>query len=122
MRGQDGLATAGKMPALQNLMVREAFPHASVSFFCISSSETPLVSGYTNSTTTNCSTIMAAKNTKGMGFDFAASTGKIPEINAFMIQCVELPRLCPLARTRLGNTSLIYTQITAPCENAKNAM
>ena len=39
-----------------------------------------------------------------------------------MIQCVKLPRLWPLARTRLGNTSLRYTQITAPCENAKNAM
>src|SRR5580700_9484996 len=29
------------------------------------------------------------------------------------------PTLCPLARTRLGNTSLMYTQITAPCEMAK---
>ena len=39
-----------------------------------------------------------------------------------MIQCVKLPRLWPFARTRFGNTSLMYTQITAPCENAKKAM
>ena len=38
---------------------------------------------------------------------------------AFMTQCVKLPRLCPRARTRVGKTSLKYTQITAPCENAK---
>ena len=39
-----------------------------------------------------------------------------------MIQCEELPSACPFARTRLGKTSLMYTQITAPCEIAKNTM
>src|SRR5208283_4183087 len=43
-------------------------------------------------------------------------------ITAFITQWVELPRLCPFARTRLGKTSLMNTQITAPCETAKNAM
>ena len=39
-----------------------------------------------------------------------------------MIQWVELPRLCPFARTRLGKTSLMYTQMTAPWDIAKKAI
>jgi len=31
---------------------------------------------------------------------------KSSEMRAFMIQCVELPRLWPFARTRVGKTSL----------------
>src|SRR5271163_759217 len=92
------------------------------SFFCICSSVNPLVSGYTNNTTKNCSTIINEKNTNGYPPDFAASNGNVNEITAFMIQCEKLPRLCPLSRTRFGNTSLMNTQMTAPCENAKNAM
>ncbi len=41
---------------------------------------------------------------------------------AFVTQCDELPSACPFERTRLGNTSLMYTQTTAPCETAKHAM
>src|ERR1700674_3736140 len=82
-------------------------PHATCSFFCISSKVTPLVSGYTKRTAKNCSTIMAEKNMNGMDLDHAASVGNANEIAAFISQCDKLPRLCPLARTRLGNTSLI---------------
>ena len=39
---------------------------------------------------------------------------------AFIIQCADEPRLWPLERTRLGNTSAIYTQMTAPWETEKN--
>ena len=39
--------------------------------------------------TTNCNTIMAAKNANRMDFDFAARNGKISEISAFIIQCAE---------------------------------
>src|ERR1700733_542312 len=82
-------------------------PHTSWSFFCISSKVTPFASGYTKRTTKNCSTIMAEKNMNGMDLDHAASVGNANEIAAFISQCDRLPRLCPLARTRLGNTSLI---------------
>ena len=40
------------------------------------------------------------------GTKVAARTGKVPETIAFIIQWVKLPRLCPLARTRVGKTSL----------------
>src|SRR5580704_12714363 len=73
-------------------------------------------------TTTSCTTIMAEKKTNGAAFEDAATIGNPHEISAFMIQCVELPRLCPLARTAVGKTSLMYTQITAPCEKANEAM
>src|SRR5262249_43997367 len=72
-------------------------PYAIPSFFCISSSEYPFVSGYVVSTTTNCTIIIAAKNRNGTPPDDAASTGNTQEIAAFMIQCVKLPRLCPFA-------------------------
>ena len=39
--------------------------------------------------------------------EYFASIGNVPEMMAFMIQCEELPRLWPLARTRVGKTSLI---------------
>src|ERR1039458_9991732 len=48
----------------------------------------------------------AAKNANGAAPDLAASEGNVPDIAAAITQCVKLPRLCPLARTRLGNTSL----------------
>ena len=83
---------------------------------------TPFVSGNSNSTTKNCSAIISAKKTNGAPPERAASMGKIHEMSAAITQCVKLPRLCPLARTRFGKTSLRYTQITAPCENAKEAM
>ena len=76
------------------------------SFFCSSSSDTPLVSGYNDNTTKNCSTIMAEKNTKGTAPEAAAMAGNLLEITALVIQCVALPRLWPYARTRLGKTSL----------------
>ena len=41
---------------------------------------------------------------------------------AAMIQWVALPKVCPFARTWLGNISAIKTHITAPWEKAKNAM
>src|SRR5579871_167939 len=65
---------------------------------------------------------MAAKNTNGAAFECSATTGNTPEITALTIQCVELPKLCPFARTDVGKTSLMYTQITAPCENANEAI
>src|SRR5579862_1449422 len=92
------------------------------SFFCMSSSVIPLVSGYQKSTTKNCTAIIAEKNTNGYPPDFAATAGNPREIIPAISQCEKLPRLCPAARTRFGNTSPMYTQITAPCEKAKNAM
>jgi hypothetical protein len=59
---------------------------------------------------------------KGAACDFAAIYGNVPAINAFIIQWEEDPTLCPLDRTRDGKTSAIYTQITDPCEIAKNTM
>ena len=40
-------------------------------------------------------------------------------MSAFMTQCVVLPSDWPRARTAVGKISARYTQITAPCENAK---
>jgi hypothetical protein len=51
-----------------------------------SSRVTPLVSGYTNKTTKNCSPIIREKKTKGYPPEDAARSGKIPEMNAFMNQ------------------------------------
>src|SRR2546421_12530241 len=65
---------------------------------------------------------MAPKKTNGYAPEDRASSGNVSEIIAFRSQCEELPRLCPLARTRFEKTSPMYTQITAPCEIAKNAM
>jgi hypothetical protein len=48
-----------------------------------------------------------------------ARRGKIPGITAFIKQCKKLPKLRPLALTRLGNTSLINTQMNAPWFLAK---
>src|SRR5580692_1786290 len=57
---------------------------------CMSSSSIPFVSGKTNQTTTNCTTIMAAKNSKGAGLERAAKTGKTAEMSAFITQCARL--------------------------------
>src|SRR2546426_2342990 len=54
---------------------------------------------------------MKAKNTKGYPPEEAANKGKIPEMSAFINQCEKLPRLCPLARTRFGKTSLRKTRL-----------
>ncbi len=40
----------------------------------------------------------------------------------FIVQWLALPTPCPLERTALGNTSPMYTQITAPCDIAKKAI
>src|ERR1700678_1714122 len=94
--------------------------YAIPSFLCSCSSEIPFVSGYTNNTTKNCSVVIAAKNANGRPPEYFASTGNSSEMIAFIIQCEDEPRLWPLERTRLGNTSAIYTQITAPWETEKN--
>jgi len=65
---------------------------------------------------------MTEKKTKGYPPEDAARSGNIPEMSAFMNQWEKLPKLWPLALTRLGKTSLMKTQMTAPWENAKNAM
>ena len=67
---------------------------------------TPAVSGYSSKTTKNWTTIITAKNANGAAPEDAATTGNMPEIIAFMIQWVKLPRLWPCARTRFGKTSL----------------
>ena len=46
--------------------------------------------------------------------ELAAIPGNFQEISPFINQCEKLPRLWPLARTALGKTSEMYTQITAP--------
>ena len=43
-------------------------------------------------------------------------------ITAANTQCVKLPSACPSARWRFGNTSEMYTQMTAPCPIACAAM
>jgi hypothetical protein len=65
----------------------------------------------------SCRTIIAEKNTKGYPPDLTAINANTDEIIPFMSQREKLPRLWPLAHTRFGNTSPIYTQMTAPCEN-----
>jgi hypothetical protein len=65
---------------------------------------------------------MSAKKTNGYPPERAAIIGKQREITPFMNQWEKLPRLWPFARTLLGKTSLMYTQMTAPCEKAKKAM
>ena len=50
------------------------------------------------------------------------TTGNICAMIAFMNQWLALPTPCPLERTEVGNTSPMYTQITAPCEMRKKAM
>src|ERR1017187_3282111 len=75
-------------------------------FYCISSSVMPAVSGNSSQTTKNWTTVITAKRTNGAGRDRWATSGKVKAMMAFMIQWVKLPRLWPLARTRLGNTSL----------------
>ena len=88
----------------------------------IDSSSTPRVSGKTASTTKNCTTMHAAKNANGSDCVYAAIIGNNCAISAFIPQCVALPSACPRDRTAVGKISARYTQITAPCENAKNAM
>src|ERR1700691_2314399 len=102
------------------IAAKRCVAYAIPSLRCSCSSEIPFVSGYTNNTTKNCSVVIAAKNAKGSPQEYFASTGKISEIIAFMTQCADEPRLWPLERTRLGNPSAIYTQITAPWETEKN--
>ena len=48
--------------------------------------------------------------------------GKVHAMMAAMIQCVKLPSELPCERTEFGNISEIKTQITAPCDKAKNAI
>jgi len=50
----------------------------------------------------------------------SARMGKSHEIIIAIVQCVKLPRAIPLALTALGKISAINTQITFPCEKAKN--
>ena len=92
------------------------------SFFCIASRVMPLVSGKTNNTTKNCTAIMTAKNANGTQIYEAVSWGNTTDSPALMIQWLELPKLWPLERTEFGKTSLMYTQMTAPDDRAKEAM
>jgi hypothetical protein len=43
------------------------------------------------------------KKTNGSAPEEVAIRGKVPKISAFIIQCAEFPKLCPFARTGLGN-------------------
>ena len=103
------------------MFVRKGGFQAIPIFFC-RSSEMPFVSGYSHRTTKNCSAIISEKKTNGDPPEEAAIKVKIPEIKAFMTQCAELPKLWPLALMRFGKTSLMYTQIKAPCEKANEAI
>ena len=88
------------------------------------SSDLPFVSGNILHANNKCSNIIAEKNRNAMvpPFFISAITGKTHEITAAMNQCVKLPSDCPFERTAFGNISEMKTQITAPWENAKNAM
>src|SRR4026209_2914503 len=48
----------------------------------------------------------------------SAKNVNVCDINAAKSQCVKLPRDIPAARTELGNTSEMNTQMTAPCPTA----
>src|ERR1035441_9626481 len=91
-------------------------------FCCMSSSVMPAVSGNSRQTTKNWTTVITAKRTNGAGRERGATVGKVKAMMAFMIQWVKLPRLWPLARTRLGNISLRKTQMTEPCGKANKAI
>ena len=79
--------------------------------FSISSREILLVSGKSHQTTTTCTIIISAKKVKGAPAwgcpTSLANLGKAHDIIIAMNQCVELPSVCPLARTAFGKTSLI---------------
>ena len=48
----------------------------------------------------------------------SAKNVNVCDINAAKSQCVKLPRDIPAARTELGKTSEMNTQMTAPCPTA----
>jgi hypothetical protein len=89
------------------------------SFFCISSERNPWFRDRAAHNIRDCSTIITGKKRTGISRTMPPAAGKTPDIRAFMNQCEELPRLWPFARTRWGKTSLMNTQRTAPCENAR---
>ena len=82
----------------------------------------PLVSGMKNTAQTSCTAIIAAKNANAHVPARSATAGNAHDMSVHMNQCVKQPRACPFALTTFGNTSDMYTQITAPEETAKNAM
>ena len=68
---------------------------------------------------------MHAKNMKAYWpevLERPTTTGNDHEMIVHMNQCVKLPSAWPFARTAFGKISAMKTQITAPCEMAKNAM
>ena len=63
---------------------------------------------------------LLARNAAQVEHDRRLCDENVNAIAALAIQCAELPRLWPFERTRFGNTSPMYTQITDPWEMAKN--
>jgi Flp pilus assembly protein TadD len=75
---------------------------------CNCSSDCPLVSGNTNNTTRNCTTVIMAKNVNGALRPWlTTNTGNRTAMMVFMIQWLALPIPCPLERTWFGKTSPI---------------
>jgi hypothetical protein len=54
--------------------------------------------------------------------NLSTAAGNSNEIRKLKNQCEKDPSAIPLARILVGNISERITQITAPCETAKNAM
>ena len=80
-----------------------------------SSREIPLVSGIKKMTNNNWNTIIIAKTINTTpGPIVEKSIGTKDGIIAAKIQCVDVPKDCPLALKLLGNISEMNTQIMAP--------
>ena len=79
----------------------------------------PFVSGMKNTAHTSCTAIMNAKNANAAMPARSATAGNTQLTTAQRNQCVKHPSACPFARTVFGNTSEMYTQMTAPDEQAE---
>lgn len=88
------------------------------------SSDRPFVSGIYFITKPSCNTIIAQKKKKMADSPrVSLTTGNTNVMMVVAItQWVRLPRVCPFARTELGNISEINTHMQAPCDMAKKAI
>ena len=88
----------------------------------MSSKAAPLVSGMMYQAKKNCSDHHQPKKPNALPTLCSATTGKLQVTVVAAIQWTNVPKAWPLARTALGNTSEINTNMTAPCDMAKKAM
>lgn len=85
----------------------------------ISSSDLSFVIGSFRANTNVNAAINAKKPNVHVESPLSTSIGNAHVRSAHQNQCVILPKTCPFARTLVGKTSEIRTQITAPSDSAK---